>query len=87
MKFPVSLITNNLICYGGGIQLPLKRLPDSSLFSLRPKKITSVFRKYDYDKFFDQAELTCFINSGVISSSLQKAQESFLLFISDLGED
>ena len=40
---------------------------------------------YIYDKNFDQAELSCFINSGVILSSLQKPHLSFLLFtISDL---
>ena len=43
-----------------------------------------ISNKY-YDKYFDQAELSCFINSGIILSSLQKPHLSFLLLtISDL---
>ena len=34
--------------------------------------------------FDDQAKLSYLINSGAILSSLQKAQQSLLLFISDL---
>ena len=39
-----------------------------------------ISNKY-FDKFFYQTELSCFINSGVILSSLQKAQSFFAIHI------